>query len=269
MKIPRVLAFTRLSEKIDAEKLLASLNIDKQTLNDETGDMIRGVAKLSETNVKEIMVPRIDVISLATNTDEEPLIQRVIESGHSRFPIYQETIDNVIGIVYVKDIMARLARNEPVSIKEISRNAYFVPETMRLDILLKEMKRRHVHIAVVVDEYGGMSGIACMEDILEEIIGDIQDEFDNEMDDIIKIGEGVYLCDARISINDLNEETSLDLPADDFDTLGGYVFDLFGKIPVKFEKVETGSCIFIIQEMNGHKIRNIKLLISREVEDAE
>ena len=228
-----------------------------QSLNSDAQDMIRGVVELSESIVKEIMVPRIDVVSLSVGIDEQSLIQKTVDSGHSRFPVYQETIDNVIGIVYVKDIMAKLARKQAVSLEEISRNAYFVPESMKLDILLKEMKRRHVHIAVVVDEYGGMSGIACMEDILEEIIGDIQDEFDNEREDIIKIGEGVYLCDARVSIDDLNDEVSLNLPVNDFDTLGGYVFDLFGKIPVKFEKVEKDRCVFIIQEMDGHKIRSI------------
>ena len=235
-----------------------------QSLNNDAQDMIRGVVELSESIVKEIMVPRIDVVSLSVGIDEQSLIQKTVDSGHSRFPVYQETIDNVIGIVYVKDIMAKLARKQAVSLEEISRNAYFVPESMKLDILLKEMKRRHVHIAVVVDEYGGMSGIACMEDILEEIIGDIQDEFDNEREDIIKIGEGVYLCDARVSIDDLNDEVSLNLPVNDFDTLGGYVFDLFGKIPVKFEKVEKDRCVFIIQEMDGHKIRSIKLLVSRD-----
>ena len=245
------------------EKLLSqSLNIDER-------EMIRGVVQLSRTNVKEIMLPRIDVVSLAVGLDESALIQKVVESGHSRFPVYQETIDNVIGIVYVKDIMATLASKKPLQLAEISRNAYFVPETMRLNMLLTEMKRRRVHIAVVVDEYGGMSGVACMEDILEEIIGDIQDEFDNEQEDIIKIGEGVYLCEARVSINDLNDELKLNLPIDDFDTLGGYVFDLFGKIPVKFEKVEKDRCTFIIQNMDGHKIRNIKLLLSRSEVEGE
>ena len=253
---------SRLFHQNEEDPSFESLNIDER-------DMIRGVVELSQTNVKEIMVPRIDVISLSVDSDEKSLIQKVVESGHSRFPVYQETIDNVIGIVYVKDVMAKLAGGQAVSLEEISRNAYFVPESMKLDILLKEMKRRRVHIAVVVDEYGGMSGIACMENILEEIIGDIQDEFDNEQEDIIKIGEGVYLCDARVSMDDLNEEIKVNLPVDDFDTLGGYVFDLFGKIPAKFEKVENDRCVFIIQEMDGHKIRSIKLLVSRGGESVE
>lgn len=232
-----------------------------RSLNLEEKDMIRGVVELSDTNVKEIMVPRIDVVSLSSELDQDTLFQKIIESGHSRFPVYQETIDNVTGILYVKDLLSNLAQNMEIQLQKLSRNAYFVPESMKLDALLREMKRRRVHIAVVVDEYGGMSGIVCMEDILEEIIGDIQDEFDNEREDVIKIGEGVYLCDARVNIDDLDEELGINLPFDDFDTLGGYVFDLFGKIPVKFEKVEKDNCTFIIQEMDGHKIRSIKLIV--------
>jgi magnesium and cobalt transporter len=237
-----------------------------KSLNIEERDMIRGVVELSDTNVKEIMVPRIDVVSLPIHMDQADLYQKIIESGHSRFPVYQETIDNVTGILYAKDLLINLAQKNTFDIKSLSRNAYFVPESMKLDALLREMKRRRVHIAVVVDEYGGMSGIVCMEDILEEIIGDIQDEFDNEREDVIKIGEGIFLCDARVNIDDLNEEVGINLPIDDFDTLGGYVFDLFGKIPVKFEKVETGKLTFIIQEMDGHKIRSIKLLIAGDAD---
>ncbi len=122
------------------------------------------------------------------------------------------------------------------------------------------MRRRRVHIAVAVDEYGGVSGIVCLEDILEEIVGDIQDEFDNEREDILQIGEKVYLCDARVDIEDLNEELHLKLPDADFDTLGGFVFDLFGKIPVKYEKVRYGDTGFVVQEMEGHKIKTVKIV---------
>jgi CBS domain containing-hemolysin-like protein len=116
----------------------------------------------------------------------------------------------------------------------------------------------------VVDEYGGVSGIVCMEDIIEEIVGDIQDEFDHETDDIVSMGEGVWLCDARVNLTDLADETGLDLPVDDFDTLGGFVFDLFGKIPVKYEKIVYRGTDLIVQEMDGHKIESVKLVPHRE-----
>jgi CBS domain containing-hemolysin-like protein len=131
---------------------------------------------------------------------------------------------------------------------------------MKLDSLLKEFKHRRVHIAIAVDEYGGVSGIVCMEDIIEEIVGDIQDEFDNEDEDIMSIGEGIYLCDARMNIEDFNGELGLDISDDDFDTLGGFVFDLFGKIPVRYEKVSFKNVDFIIQTVDGHKINTIKVV---------
>jgi CBS domain containing-hemolysin-like protein len=144
------------------------------------------------------------------------------------------------------------------------RKPYFVPESKRIDDLLRELQRRRVHIAVAVDEYGGVSGIVCMEDIIEEIVGDIQDEFDNEREDILQIGDGVYLCDARVNLDDLAEELKLDLPVEDFDTLSGFVFDLFGKIPVKYEKAVFGGNDFIIQDMEGHKINTVKIVLRKE-----
>ena len=235
-----------------------------EDLNVEEQDMIRGVVELSETTVKEVMVPRIDVVHLNRSTDPEALVAQIVECGHSRFPVYEGTIDNVIGILYAKDLLRFLTVDEEISVETILRKPYFVPESMRLDALLREMKKRRVHIAVSVDEYGGVSGIVCLEDIIEEIIGDIQDEYDNEREDLIAIGDGMYLCDARMNLEDLNEELGLELPSEDFDTLGGFVFDLFGKIPVRYEKVSYQSLVFIIQEMDGHKIRTIKLIRQEE-----
>jgi len=231
-----------------------------QSLDTDTKDMIRGIVELSETNVKEIMVPRIDVVFIPVDADPKELYDKIVEFGFSRYPVYNETIDNVIGVLYVKDLIQAMVRQEPVDVSRLIRKPYFVPESKRLDTLLREFKRRRVHIAIAVDEYGGVSGIACMEDVIEEIVGDIQDEFDNEREDILSIGEGVYLCDARVNIEDLNEELGLALPAEDFDTLGGFVFDLFGKIPVRYEKVSHEGADYIIQEMSNHKIQTIKIV---------
>jgi CBS domain containing-hemolysin-like protein len=240
-----------------AEKEYRDLNIEER-------DMIRGVVELSQTTVKEVMVPRIDVVLLNKEADVYSQLQQIVDCGHSRFPVYDGTIDNVVGILYAKDLLRYLLTKETVTVETLLRKPYFVPESMRLDSLLREMKRRRVHIAVAVDEYGGISGVVCMEDIIEEIIGDIQDEFDNEREDVIELGEGSFLCDARANIEDLNEELVLNIPTEDFDTLGGFVFDLFGKIPVKYEKVNFKDLVFIIQEMDGHKIRTIKLIKTEE-----
>ena len=237
----------------DNSNLEAALSKDKK-------DMIRGIEDLSETTVKEVMIPRIDVDFLSIDTPQDELMTKIAASGHSRFPVYSESVDNVIGVLYVKDLINAFSRHESVDLNRIIRKAYFIPESKRIDSLLREFKRKHLHIAIAIDEYGGMSGIVCMEDIIEEIVGDIQDEFDNENDDISSVGENIWLCEARVDLDDVNETIGAKLPAEDFDTLGGFVFDLFGKIPVKYEKVSWHDFDFIVQDMEGHRINVIKVI---------
>jgi len=229
-------------------------------LEEDQQEMIRGVVELSGTTVKEVMVPRTDAVFLSAAASRDELFSSIVESGHSRFPVYEETIDNVIGILHVKDVLKTLVNDTPFDVKSLVRKPFFVPLSKHIDDLLKEFRRKKVHIAVIVDEYGGVAGIICMEDIIEEIVGDIQDEFDHETEDILAIGEGAWLCDARINLKDLAEETGLEFPVDDFDTLGGFVFDLFGKIPVKYEKTVYHDTDLIVQEMDGHKIKSVKIV---------
>lgn len=233
---------------------------EEEILNEEKKDMIRGIEDLSETSVKEVMIPRIDVDFLSIDTPQDELLEKIAESGHSRFPIYADSIDNVVGILYVKDLIKTFSKKEKLELDKLLRKAFFVPESKKIDSLLREFKRRHVHIAVAIDEYGGISGIVCMEDIIEEIVGDIQDEFDNEREDILNIGGNIWLCDARVNLDDLNESLETEFPNEEFDTLGGFVFDLFGKIPVKYEKVSWNGFDFIIQDMEGHRINLIKVI---------
>jgi len=225
--------------------------------------MIRGVLELSETTVKEIMVPRTDVDFISAAASKEELLDFIAESDHSRFLVYEDTIDHVVGILHIKDVFKALIKNTPFDVKTMVRSPFFVPVSKRIDELLRELRRKKVHIAVVVDEYGGISGIVSMEDIIEEIVGDIQDEFDHETEDVIRLEDGAWLCDARVNLSDLVEETGLDLPVDDFDTLGGFVFDLHGKIPAKYEKTEYKGNDFIIQEMDGHKINSVKIVMQK------
>ncbi len=236
----------------------------EENLNEEKRDMIQGIVDLSNTSVKEVMIPRIDVDFLPLDVTPQEMLQKVASSGHSRFPVYRESIDNVVGILYVKDLLKNAAKLDSVELEKIIRKPYFVPESKRIDALLREFKRRHVHIAIAIDEYGGVSGIVCMEDIIEEIVGDIQDEFDNEREDALSIGDGVWLCDARINLGDLSEILSMALPDEEFDTLGGFVFDLFGKIPVKYEKASWNGVDFIVQDMDGHRINTVKIVIKKE-----
>jgi CBS domain containing-hemolysin-like protein len=245
-------------------KILESLETDQK-------EMIQGIVELPETTVKEVMVPRIDTVFISADASREETLARITEGGHSRFPVYEETIDNVIGILYVKDVLKSLVKNDDplLDLRKLARKAFFVPESKRIDDLLRELRRRKVHIAVVVDEYGGVSGIVCMENIIEEIIGDIQDEFDNEKEDVLELGGGAWLCDARANLGDLSERIAVPLPAEDFDTLGGFVFDLFGKIPVKYEKAAWNGHDFIIQDVEGHKINSVKIVLNKNGEGAQ
>lgn len=233
---------------------------DSDEASTERKEMIRGVEELSETTVKEVMVPRIDTVFLPVDADRDEVLETAITCGHSRIPVYRDTIDNVEGVLYVKDLLRTLVRGADLDLPGIIRKPFFVPDSKRIDSLLREFKRRRVHIAVAIDEYGGVSGIVCMEDIIEEIVGDIQDEFDNEREDIVALGDGIWLCDARVNIQDLNEEIEASLPVEEFDTLGGFVFDLFGKIPARYEKASWRTWDFVIQEMDGHRITSVKMV---------
>jgi len=255
-------AFFKSIFKRDGEinsKTLESLETDQK-------EMIQGVVELPHTTVREVMVPRIDTDFVSADADQEEILDRITESEHSRFPVYEDTIDNVIGILYVKDALRSLVRDGIIDVRKLARKPFFVPESKHIDDLLRELRRRKVHIAVVVDEYGGVSGIVCMEDILEEIIGDIQDEFDNEKEDILELGGGSWLCETRVNLEDLSERIGIKLPAEDFDTLGGFVFDLFGKIPVKYEKTEWSGHVFIIHDVEGHKINSVKIILDKKEE---
>ena len=239
------------------------------TLNEEKRDMIRGVVDLSETSVKEVMVPRIDVDFIPINIESAALLQKIAESGHTRFPVYKETTDDVVGILYVKDLISLMARGEELNVEKVIRKPFFVPDSKRIDDLLREFKRRHVHIAVAADEYGGVSGIVCLEDIIEEIVGDLQDEFDDKEEPILSIGEGVWLCDGRTALDDLADTIGSVLPFDVFDTLGGFVFNLFGKVPVRYETVSWNDFDFIVQAMDGHRITTVKVVKKTDSEAAE
>lgn len=230
-----------------------------KNLDEEERGMVRGIVELSDTSAKEVMIPRIDTVFIPVETGTGRELIKLMETGHSRFPVYRDTIDNVIGILYVKDLLIDLLKGEEVKISEVVRKAYFVPERMKLDRLLREMKQRRIHLAITVDEYGGVSGIISLENILEEIVGDIQDEFDNEGEDILKLGDNEWLCDARISLVNLKQESGFAMPTDDFDTLGGFVFDLFGKIPTRYEKAVWNGLTFVIQSLEGHKIQQVKI----------
>jgi magnesium and cobalt transporter len=240
---------------------------DYENLDVIRQDMIRGIIKLPVLNARDIMIPRVDVFAVDARTDLKPLVKILCKAGHSRVPIYEETIDNIIGILYVKDLLKLLITPQKKSfhLKKILHEPYFVPETMTLDELLLEFKRRKLHIAVVVDEYGGISGIVTLEDILEEIVGEINDEYDSvEEPDIVKLGKNLYDVDPRMPISEFNEKLLLNISQEGVDTIGGYVFDLFGKIPEKGEAIRDGNIQFTIKDINGTIINRITVSIAKQ-----
>jgi len=231
-------------------------------------DMIDGIVMLSELNTKDIMIPRVDLIAIDSDIDLKSLVKVIIDAGHSRVPVYEETIDNIIGVLYVKDLIKLIPISEKTrkfNIKKLIHEPFFVSETMPLDELLREFKQKKLHLAVVVDEYGGLGGIVTLEDILEVIVGDINDEYDTEeLPEFEKIGPNSYDIDSRMLISDFNDKLNLHIPTDDFDTIGGFVFDLFGRVPEKDESIKHENISFKIKEISGIKIIRITATILKQ-----
>ena len=250
--------FTGSSSEFDADVY--------EQLDPRRKEMIDGVITLSELNAKDIMIPRVDMVAVDADTELKALVKIIIEAGHSRLPLYDETVDNITGILHVKDLIKLISEKpKKFSLKKLIHEPFFVPETMPLDELLVEFKGRQLHLAVVVDEYGGVGGIVTMEDILEVIVGDINDEYDtDELPEIEKKGPSTWEADSRMLISDFNDELGLNIPTEDFDTIGGFVFDLFGRVPEKDETFKYENINFKIKEIEGTKIIRITVTISRQ-----
>jgi len=231
-------------------------------------DMIDGIVMLSELNTKDIMIPRVDLVAIDSDIDLKSLVKVILDAGHSRVPVYEETIDNIIGILYVKDLIKLIPlsdKTKKFNIKKLIHEPFFVPETMALDELLLEFKLKKLHLAIVVDEYGGLGGIVTLEDILEVIVGDINDEYDvEELPEFEKIGPNSYDVDSRMLISDFNDELNLNISTDDFDTVGGFVFDLFGRVPEKDETIKYENISFKIKDISGIKIIRITATILKQ-----
>lgn len=236
-----------------------------ENLESSKQEMIRGIISLSSKNAREIMIPRVDVVAVHSGISLKELVKIVDNAGHSRIPVYNTTIDNITGILYVKNLLNFIIQKpQRFDLKKILHKPYFVPETMPLDDLLVEFKRRQLHLACIVDEYGGFGGIVTLEDILEEIVGEIKDEFDDdELPELKKVGKNAYEVDSRMTISDFNESTGAHLPTEEFDTIGGLVLDLFGKIPVKNDIVRHENISFKIKAIKGTRLSRITVTITQ------
>ena len=246
-------------------------NIPENTLlEQEERRMIRSIVHFSNTMIREIMIPRVEVDALEKETPLEDAAQVVQESGHSRLPVYDDEIDRIIGVIYAKDLLQAFVEKRSVKLTEIMRSPLFVPESKMAGDLLNEMKSSGIHMAVVVDEYGGTSGIVSMEDIVEEIVGEIRDEYDDGEEALVEvIGEDAYSFLGRIDLEDVNEYLGTHLTRDAADTLAGYLYSQIGKIPSLNEQVETEGWIFEIEELSGRRIRRVRAFRSPQEAEKE
>lgn len=244
----------------NSSKIEEMIGGDNPDIEKEEREMIRGVFGLGETPVRAIMIPRTDVVAISVQESFDEIVKVVIKSGHSRIPVYEDMIDNVIGFLHAKDLLPNLAKGtNNIDIRKLLRPVIFIPEGKLVAELLKEFLKRRMHLAVVVDEYGGMAGIVCLENIIEEIVGEIQDEYDHEEEEITQISPDVYICDSMTLISDLNEVLHVNLSSEGPDTVGGYVFNLFGKIPRENEKITSDDIEFKIENIDGRRIKKVRV----------
>lgn len=237
-------------------------------------ELIDNIIDFRETIVREIMVPRLDIVAVEANTSLQKALDVIIEHGHSRIPVYEENIDQMIGILYAKDILRYVREALPgwptVSLREMMRRPYFVPDSKRVSALLPEMQQNKVHLAIVVDEYGGTAGIVTIEDVLEEIVGEIQDEYDRETPQMQQVGEYEYLINARADIEDVSDFIGVPLPEDEADTLGGFIYSRLKTMPKVGDEVAYPPVRMRVLSVDGRRIGQVYVVVeSREVSASE
>ena len=239
-----------------------SVDTDSNPLDEHEVRMIRGIVQLDQTVAREIMVPRVDIAAVEAGTSLEALAHAMNEAGHSRVPVYDGDLDHIQGVAHAKDVLRQIAGGRDPSVvtaREVARPPLFVPESKSLEELLGEFQEKRVHLAIVVDEYGGVSGIVTIEDLLEEIVGEIQDEFDAEEPVIRNVGKSEFLVDARLPIDELNESLGMNIAADGFDTIGGLVFDQLGKVPVQGDTIHHDGLSILVVDTVGRRPNTLRV----------
>ncbi|MEA4812880.1 MAG: hemolysin family protein [Anaerolineaceae bacterium] len=239
------------------------------TLEKGEREMIYSIFQFGDTMAREIMVPRADLLALDINTTISEARREFINAGHSRVPVYEDNIDNVVGLLYAKDLLAVVDGGDTIAQqRRLLRPAYFVPEAKKIDELFTEMQSKGVHMSLVVDEYGGVAGVVTLEDIVEEIVGEIRDEYDSaEEQDIQKLDDDNYMLLGRINIEELNEMLKLDLPTDHADTLGGFIYGALGRVPQPGEVVAVKGVELTVEEVVARRILKVKAHIVHPMED--
>ena len=247
----------------EEEEMLRLMELEEAEgdIEEDERKMIRGVFGLEDTTVREIMTPRTDIASVGEDSTPEDAVSIIIERGYSRIPLHQKNADTIIGVVYAKDLFRYLADGTlPTTLRDIARPPFFVPESKRVDDLLTEMRKQRVHMAIVVDEYGGTAGLATIEDLLEEIVGEIEDEYDKVERQILRLSDNEALVDGRVAIEDLNELFHTTVKDDDYDTVGGFVVHLLGRMPAIGDDVASDGLKLKVLSVDGHRVKRLRIV---------
>jgi len=249
---------SRISE--EEFKLMLEEGTKSGVIDKTEQQLIESVFEFTDTTAKEVMIPRPDVVALNIEMPRETIVKIVLEEGYSRMPVYRDTIDNIIGVVYTKDLLGLLEFRDLIILQDIVRPAYFVPETKKISQLMRELQAQKIHLAVVIDEFGGTEGIITMEDIVEEIVGEIHDEYDEVIRDVEQAADGSFLVNARISVDDFNTRFQGGIPENEaYETLSGFLHKQTGRIPELNEEIAAGAFVFTIVKKSQRRIRIVRL----------
>ena len=262
--VSKIFGVSEAEEEIVTEeeiKMMIDEGQEKGTIEEEEKELLNNVFAFNDIIVSEIMTPRIDMFAIEINDDIDELLDKFDEYKYSRIPVYEETIDNIEGILFIKDILKALKTGQKINIREIMRDPYFVPESKEIDELFRELQKSKQQMAIVIDEYGGTAGLVTMEDIIEELMGNIFDEYDDDEIDYKKIDENTYLVSGSSTLYDIKRIFGVDIPEGDYETLSGYLLEKLGRIPEEDEKlvIEDEGLTFKVEEYEDKRIKYVKI----------
>lgn len=242
-------------DREDIKEIIRAANA-RNLLDDDTLSILNGALQVSEMQVRDIMVPRAQVVTLQATDSIEDFLPRIIDSAHSRFPVLGDDPDEVVGLLLAKDLLPYVLKHDGFDLNALLRPCTFVPESKRLNVLLREFRANHNHMAVVVDEFGGIAGVVTIEDVLEQIVGEIEDEHDHNTDefDIRDLGNGVTIVNARVFVEDFNEHFNAQFSDEEFDTIGGIVVDRFGRLPERNESITIERWTFKVIAVTNRQV---------------
>lgn len=252
---------SRIDKPKDLEKEIQQLideGEERGLISEDEGEMIQGIFSFRDTVAREVMVPRTDTVAAPHESSVESLIALIVESGHSRIPIYQDSIDNIIGILHAKDLLQHWGKTD-LDLRAILRPPYFIPESKKISEVLRDLRHRKSHMAIVIDEYGGTAGVLTMEDIIEEIIGDIMDEYDAEENWLVEQEDGSILVDARLDVEELGDYLDMEFPEGKFESVGGFIISRLGRVPAVHEKVLFKNLEMIVEAADSRKVEKVRI----------